>query len=296
MRHLPGADGLYARLLMTDRRTHPDCVPRLIARAVTAALVLALVGCVDAPLDGEDTVFPTTPPDPTTSVQVPYLDVSGLEFCDVVTEVAGDIRVYVDPSSNFGAQGEVRDVYVNGVRAFDALAQVAPEVIQPDTALLRQTLLEALRAASEVEFDVTEVSAAVAKGVNPDRVAGALARVRDYASKECRTDIIEGDRPIEDVGDESTPERIRRILLELFPDLDEPKLDCVEPRLPEDFDPQSADFDPDYTLRVFADCRIDLNDPSVPTSIPPAPFRGPRPATSPTTLPPAVATTGSEVG
>lgn len=279
-----------------SRRTRSVRVRRLRAVALCASIVAVLGACVDAPLDSEDTVFPTTPPDPTTSVQVPFLDVSGFDFCGVVAEVAGDIRIYVDPSSNFGAQGEVRDVYVNGVRAFDALAQVAPDVIQPDTALLRQTLLEALRAASEVDFDVTEVSAAVAKGVNPDRVAGALARIRDYATEECRIDIIEGDRPIEDVGDETTAERIRRILLELFPDLDERKLDCVEPRLPEDFDPQSADFDPAYTLQVFEDCRIDLNDPSAPTSIAPVPFRGPRPATAPTTIPPAVVTTVSEVG
>lgn len=288
---LPGSGVPLRSAVMTRTRR-----PYRARLGVVLFGALTLGACVDAPLDGEDTVFPTAPPDPTTSVQVPYLDVSGFEYCEVVNEVAADIRIYVDPSSNFGAQGEVRDVYVNGVRAFDALAQVAPDLIQPDTALMRQTLLEALRAASEVEFDVTEVSAAVAQGVKPDRVAGALARIRDYTAQECSVDIIEGDRPIEDVGDETVSERIRRILLELFPDLDDPKLDCLEPRLPEDFDPQSAGFDPGYTLKVFADCRIDLNDPSAPTSIAPVPFRGARPATSPTTVPPAVATTVSEVG
>lgn len=266
-----------------------------VSRACWVLALAALAGCIDAPLDGEDTVYPTATVEPTTSVQVQLLDVSGRPFCEVVGEVAGEIRVYADPGSNFGSQSEVREVYIGGLRAFDALAQVTPDLIQPDTALLRLTLLDSVRAAAAVEWDVTQVSSAVAKGVNADRVAGALTRVREYARSECRIDIIEADRAIEDIGDETVAQRIRRILLEILPDLDDAKLDCVEPRLPTDFDPQNADFDPEYTLQVFADCRIDLNDPSTPTSIPPRPFRGPRPATSPTTVPSAVTTTVSEV-
>jgi len=276
--------------------TTSNLSPMVTRRAGWVFALAVLVGCIDAPLDGEDTVYPTATVEPTTSVQVQLLDVSGRPFCEVVGEVADEIRVYADPGSNFGSQGEVREVYIAGLQAFDAVAQVAPDLIQPDTALLRLTLLESVRAASAVDWDVTQVSAAVAKGVNADRVAGALTRVREYTKNECRIDIIEGDRPIEEIGNETVAQRIRRILLEIIPDLDEAKLDCVEPRLPADFDPQGADFDPEYTLQVFADCRIDLNDPAAPTSVPPRPFRGPRPATSPTTVPSAVTTTVSEVG
>ena len=243
-------------------------------------------GCTEVDLveDVPYEVVDSSPP--TTLLNVGFLEVAGYSFCAVVEEVAPEIRVYVDPASNFGSASDTRDAYVGAFRAFDAIDQVSPEEIRDETELLRRTLDDAVDAALAADWDVTSIKQAAAGGVDAQRVADALAAVRAYARDRCAVDIVESDTPPSGSPNETTEQRIRRILEYVFPDLDDEKISCLEPRLPADFDPQSDRFDPSQLERAVAGCRIDINEPGAPTSVPPAPFEGPRPTTpSATTAP-----------
>lgn len=223
---------------------------------------------------------------PTTLLNVGFIEVAGYSFCSVVEEVAPDIRVYADPASNFGSASDVRDAYVGAFRAFDAINQVAPDEIVEEAELLRSTLDDAVDAALAADWDITAIKKAAAGNVDAQRVADALAAVRAYARDRCAIDIVEPDTPPSGSPNETPEQRIRRVLEYIFPDLDDAKISCLEPRLPADFDPQSDRFDPTQLESAFAGCRIDLNDPAAPTSVPPAPFTGPRPTTPSVTTPP----------
>jgi len=236
---------------------------------------------VDLAEDAPFVVVDSSPP--TTLLNVGFLEVVGYSFCSVVEEVAPEIRVYADPASNFGSAADVREAYVGAFRAFDAIDQVAPDEIREEAELLRKTLDDAVDAALAAEWNVTAIEKAAAGGVDAQRVADALATVRAYARDRCAIDIVEADTPAAGSPNETPEQRIRRTLEYIFPDLDDAKLSCLEPRLPVDFDPQSDRFDPTALERAFAGCRIDINDPGAPTSVPPAPFTGPRP-TSPSAI------------
>jgi hypothetical protein len=227
---------------------------------------------------------------PTTVLEVGFLDVAGYSFCDVVDQVAPEIRVYADPASNFGDASGTREAYVGALRAFDALDQVAPESIKADSELMRKTLDDSVTAGLAADWDITQIRDTAAGGTSANQVAQAFASLRAYSLEQCRIDITQPDEPTPSAPNETPAERIKRILGELFPDLDARKIACLEPRLPLDFDPDSIYFDEAQLIAAFSGCRIDLEDPSAPTSVPPAPFRGPRPTTPSTTTIPDGAT------
>lgn len=271
-------------MLHGRRRVQLRCAPLLVLGVLGIA---AFASCTEVDLVDEAPYVVVDSSPPTTLLNVGFLEVVGYSFCSVVEEVAPDIRVYADPASNFGSASDVRDAYVGAFRAFDAIDQVAPDEIRDEAELLRTTLDDAVDAALAADWDVTAIKRAAAGGVDAQRVADALATVRTYARDRCAVDIVEADNPASGSPNETTEQRIRRILEYIFPDLDEAKIACLEPRLPADFDPQSDRFDPASLERAFAGCRIDINDPGAPTSVPPAPFTGPRPTTPlVTTAPP----------
>jgi len=223
---------------------------------------------------------------PTTALEVGFLDVLGFSYCEVVEQVASDIQVYADPASNFGDVGGTRDAYVGALRAFDALGQVAPESIAADVALMRKTLDDSVTAGLAADWDITQIQQTAASGVDAKKVAEALGSVRNYTLEQCRVDLTQADEQTPITVEETPQQRIKRVLSELFPGLDGRKLACLEPRLPLDFDPDSVYFDERQLIDAFRGCRISLEDPSAPTSVPPAPFREPRPTTpSTTTIP-----------
>lgn len=297
MRPLPDRAGLYHRRVMSARRFPRRAgaifsLARLSERR-TPLLAIGLVGlsvlaaCTEVDLVEEAPYVVVDSSPPTTLLNVGFLEVAGYSFCSVVEEVAPEIRVYADPASNFGSASDVRDAYVGAFRAFDAIDQVAPDEISDEAELLRTTLDDAVDAALAADWDVTAIERAAAGGVDAQRVADALAAVRTYARDRCAIDIVEADTPPTGSPNETTEQRIRRILEYVFPDLDEAKIACLEPRLPADFDPQSDRFDPTSLEQAFAGCRVDINDPGAPTSVPPAPFTGPRPTTPSVTTAPS---------
>lgn len=259
--------------------------------AASAVSMLAcfssLAACTDVADPSEDTMVIVETEVPTTMLNVGFLDVFGFSYCEVVSEVAPDIRVYADPASDFGDPSTTRDAYVGALRAFDAIAQVAPPEAKPAADLLRRTLDDSVKAALEVGWDITAIEASVGGRADPSKVAGALATLRAYSKEQCAIDIVETADPEAGSPNETPQDRIRRILTDLFPDLDDAKLRCLEPRLPIDFDPASEFFDPEVVTRAFKGCRIDINDPGAATSVAPVPFTGPRPTTpTVTTAPP----------
>jgi hypothetical protein len=257
----------------------------------TLAMLLALAACTEVADPSADTMVIVDSEVPTTMLNVGFLDVFGFSYCQVVDEVAGDIRVYADPASDFGDPSTTRDAYVGALRAFDAIAQVAPPQIKVQADLMRRTLDDSVKAALDAGWDLTAINAVSGGGSDPAKVAAALASLRSYSIEQCAIDIVETSDPASGSPNESPQDRIRRVLSDLFPDLDDAKLRCLEPRLPLDFDPASEYFDPAELTRAFAGCRIDFNDPSAPTSVAPAPFSGPRPTTPTVTTVPS----GSEI-
>lgn len=247
---------------------------------------MGLASCTDVPDPSDDTMSIVATEVPTTALDVGFLDVFGYSYCEVVDQVAVDIRVYADPASDFGDPSAARDAYVGALRAFDALDQVAPDSIKPDTAIMRKTLDDSVTAGLAAGWDVTQIKGTAAQGVDAKKVAAALAALRKYTLDVCHTDITQPEEPTTSAPGETPSERIKRVLLDLFPGLDNRKLACLEPRLPLDFDPDSLYFDQQQLLDALAGCRISLEDPSAPTSVPPAPFRGPRPTTPSTTTMP----------
>lgn len=258
------------------------------ARAVLLLLVpIASVACVDVGDPAADTIAIVDTEVPTTVLDVGFLDVIGLSYCEVIAEVAPDVRVWADPGADFGDPSSTRNTYVGALRSFDAIAQVAPESVRAQSELLRRTLDDVVRSALETDWDVTEIRASAGGGVDADEVATALGDLRRDALEQCGINLVETEDPTAGSPDETPQERIRRVLLDLFPDLDDRKIDCLEPRLPLDFDPTSEFFDPEIVTDAFAGCRIDLADPGAPTSAPPRPFVGPRPTTPTVTTVPA---------
>lgn len=255
---------------------------RLLRRSVIGLLLVTAIaaGCTDAPDPASDTVEPVLTEEPTTTaLVVQFLEVSGQPYCDVVAQVANDIRVYANPDSNFGASADVRDVYVGAFRAFDALSQVAPPEIGADLDLMRRVLADVVKVGPDADWDVTQISATAAQGADATTVAGSLATIRGYTRRVCKVDVLDSPTPDTAPPGETPEQKVRRVLSETFPVLDDRKLNCVAPRLPLDFDPQLATFDPTLLLAAFAACGIDPEDPSIPTSIKPRPFAGPRPTT-----------------
>lgn len=292
MRPLRTADALYhRRVLARTRRPRADSVSRSFGR--TAALVAAagvvgalLAACTEVPDPSEETIAILVSEVPTTALSVDFLDVTGYGYCAVVDQVSRNIQVYADPASDFADPGGTRETYVGALRGFDALDQVAPGAISADVALMRKTLDDSVTAGLEANWDIVAIKGAAAEGVDAKRVAAALAAIRRYTLDQCQVDLTQLDaRPIDPLS-ETPEERIRRVLAEILPGLDDRKIACVEPRLPLDFDPDSIYFDEQQLLDALAGCRIDINDISAPTSVPPAPFRGPRPTTpTVTTMP-----------
>lgn len=255
--------------------------------SVFAFAVVALTGCADVPDATEDTMVIVDTEVPTTMLNVGFLDVFGFSYCEVVSEVAPDIRVYADPASDFGDPSTTRDAYVGALRAFDAIAQVAPPEAKSAADLMRRTLDDSVNAALEAGWDITAIEAAAGGRTDPANVAEALAALRAFSKEQCAIDIVEVADPEAAPPNETPQERIRRVLTDLFPDLDDAKVRCLEPRLPLDFDPTSEFFDPDVVTRAFKGCRIDINDPGAATSVAPVPFNGPRPTTPTVTTAPS---------
>ncbi|CAB4716638.1 MAG: hypothetical protein F2934_10005 [Actinobacteria bacterium] len=253
---------------------------RLLTRSVLLLVVLiGTAACVDVGDPAADTIAIVDTEVPTTMLDVGFLDVVGLSYCEVIAEVAPDVRVWADPGSDFGDPSSTRNAYVGALRSFDAIAQVAPETVRVQSELLRRTLDDVVRSALETGWDVTEIRSSAGGRVDADEVATALGDLRRDALEQCGINLVEPEEPTAGPLDETPQERIRRVLLDLFPDLDDRKLDCLEPRLPLDFDPASEFLDPKTVTDAFAGCRIDLADPGAPTSAPPRPFVGPRPTT-----------------
>jgi len=251
----------------------------LLAAVGVSVLTAALAACTDVPDPSADTIVIVETEVPTTMLNVGYLDVLGFSYCEVVGEVVGDLRVYIDPASDFGDPSSTRDAYVGALRAFDALAQVAPPEIKDEAELLRATLDDSVQAALDAGWDITAIRESAGGRVDPEKVAAALAELRTFTKEQCAVDLAAVEEGTPAAPDETPGQRIKRILGDLFPDLDDAKLACLEPRLPLDFDPTSEYFDPSTISRAFRSCRIDLNDPGAPTSVAPAPFTGPRPTT-----------------
>ena len=235
--------------------------PNLLAAVGLTVLAATAVACTDVPDPSADTIEIVETEVPTTMLDVGYLDVLGFSYCEVVNEVIGDLRVYLDPASDFGDPSTTRDAYVGALRAFDALAQVAPPELKGAADLLRKTLDDSVQYALDAGWDVTAI--------------------RESATTVSAVNVGTSAAP-----NETPSQRIKRILGDLFPDLDEAKLACLEPRLPLDLDPTSEYFDPSVISRAFRSCRIDPNDPGAPTSVAPAPFTGPRPTTPTVTTAP----------
>ena len=259
--------------------------PRTRILLSAAAAVVLAAGCADVPDPSEDTIALPDTEVPTTALRVDYLDVIGYSYCEVVDEVVADIRAYVDPASDFGDPGGLQQTYVGALRAFDALAQIAPGEVRTDAERMRRTLLAAVQTAQKVGWDIAEVQAGSGGRSDANAAAQSLAALRRYTNERCGVDIVDTDLIPTTVAGETPEQRLQRILLELFPDLDDEKVRCLAPRLPLDMDPQSAYFDENQLLSAFRGCRIDIEDPSAPTSIAPAPFDGPRPTTPSTTMP-----------
>lgn len=247
------------------------------------ACIPLFMSCTDVPDPSADTMVIVETEVPTTMLDVGFLDVLGFSYCEVVDQVASDIQAYADPSSDLGDAGGTRDAYVGALRGFDALGQVAPDVISADVALMRKTLDDSVTAGLAAGWDITQIQDTAVHGVDARKVAAALGSVRTYTLEHCKVDITRIPEQAVVTDSETPQQRIRRILGDLFPGLDNRKLACLEPRLPLDFDPDSMYFDEQQLLDAFAGCRIDIEDPSAPTSVPPAPFREPRPTTPATT-------------
>jgi len=155
--------------------------------------------------------------------------------------------------------------------------------VKADTELLRRVAADIVKAGPDADWDVTQISATAAQGADAATVAGALATLRGYTNRVCHIDVVDVGTPDTAPPGETPEQKVRRVLSDTFPVLDDRKLKCVAPRLPLDFDPSSDTFDPTVLLDAFKACGIDPEDPSTPTSIRPKPFTGPRPTSAPPT-------------
>lgn len=239
-----------------------------VTRIAGVALgVVLLVGCTLDEGELTEPVVETATIAPTTSLVVEFIDAAGLPYCDVARQVAPAIQVFSDSSSNYGDTDTIRDTYVEAYKAFDALSQVAAREIEEDLGVLTLTLSEAVRAAAQVEWDLTVVSDDAASGVESQDVVLALAHLRQYSRERCGLDIVGIEPPIT-AGPAETPEqRLFRVLGETFPVLGDEAIACVAAGLSLDFDPDDPELDQDLVTFALRKCGIDPDSPSTPTTI-----------------------------
>jgi hypothetical protein len=238
----------------------------LAAVAVTAACSAA-TACSDEDDLAQDEIpfeVPTLPP--TTTLVIELLDVLGAEYCFVAEQVAPSIQVFTDQGADFGDSDVVRDTYVGTYVAFDALNQVSTREIIDQTGLLVRTMAEAVGAAANAGWDLTQVSEDALEGVASDDVAAALQTLRRYTIERCAIDIMNIE-PLPTTSLYETPtQRLLRILEYTFPSLQEESLLCLGARLPLDWDPDDPELDEQVVLRAMARCGINPDAPSTPTT------------------------------
>jgi hypothetical protein len=259
-----------------------------VARLV-ALVVVAAGACTNSPgaggptTSGVSSLAVTTVPDPALVV------VTGQPYCQVAATFAPDVVAYTDPASGRADASDVATTYLGALRAFDALAQVAPPVVQGPARLLRDTLQAAVSAAASAGWDLNSASGPAIKAAGGAAATTALNALRHYTLTTCRVDlegITETDTTPTTLA--GTPrQRLLAILAATYPALDDAELSCLEPRLPLDFDPTDPNLDPQVVTEAFAGCGIDPNNPSAPTTAVPAPFHGPRPTTAASVATPA---------
>jgi len=210
-------------------------------------------------------VLETATVPPTTALEIPFLEVTGLPYCDVVELVAPSIQTFANEGSDFGDGATVRDTYVSALTAFDALEQVATREIIDDVHLLERTLNDAVYAAAAVDWDITQVTDDAAAGVTSDAVLAALQRLRRYTTERCAIDIYGLEPPITTAPAETPTQRLLRVLEYTFPSLSDESILCLGSRLPVEWDPDSPDEDDTAINSAMAGCGIDPNAPSTGT-------------------------------
>jgi hypothetical protein len=246
------------------------CRPRLgfLLAALVFAGIATAAGCSGPPDDTTEEEAPIETPTlpPTTLLEVPFIDATDMEFCDVGRLVAPAIQTFTDEGADFGDPGVVQDTYVGAFVAFDALEQVATREIIDDVGLLTRTLSEAVYAASDAGWDITKVTDDAAAGVSAEEVDEALNHLRQYMIERCRIDIYDIEPAVTTSAFEPPTQRLLRVLAYTFPSLTQESILCLAARLPIDWDPDDPEDDDTALLRAMARCGIDPDAPSTPTT------------------------------
>jgi hypothetical protein len=260
-------------------RRHP-CV-RLAAGALGLAGLGVFVACSDQgdPV-ADEPVLETVAIAPSTSFEVGLLDVTGRSYCDVAQEVAPAVRAYSDPSTNLGTPEDVQQVYAGALQAFDALGKVAGREVTDDIWLLSGGLANAVKAASDAGWDITQISDTVPDASDAAAFSKALVHLRQYTQQRCSLDLVDGDRPITTDATETPRQRLTRVVAETFPELTDVSAQCMVDQLPVDFDPDSPTLDPAVVDAALAACGLAPANPILPTTQSPPTTQRP-PTTAP---------------
>ena len=87
------------------------------------------------------------------------------------------------------------------------IAQVAEGSVRSDAELLRTTLEDTVQEASKVDWDLTAIASAAARGVDATKIATALGNLRNATLQQCGVDLTEPDKPKPAAADETPNQR-----------------------------------------------------------------------------------------